>query len=114
MRSAVLTGPGAVDVVDVAPAELTPGSVRVAVDGCGVCGSNLPVWEGRPWFDYPLAPGNPGHEAWGRVVDGPGAGQRVALLAENAFTAELVVPADRVVPLPAELDGQPFPGEALG
>lgn len=114
MRAAVLTGPGSVEVREVAPAPLIPGSVRVQVEGCGVCGSNLPVWEGRPWFDYPLAPGNPGHEAWGRVIEGPGAGSRVALLAENAFSSELVVPTDRLVPLPAELDGQPFPGEAIG
>ena len=114
MRAAVLTGPGTVELVEAAPAPLLPGSSRVAVEGCGVCGSNLPVWEGRPWFDYPLAPGNPGHEAWGRVVEGPLAGQRVALLAENAFASELVVPADRLVPLPASLDGRPFPGEAIG
>ena len=114
MRAAVLTGPGSVDLVETAPPDLAPGAVRVAVEGCGVCGSNLPVWEGRPWFDYPLPAGNPGHEAWGRVVEGPGSGQRVALLAENAFCSELVVPADRLVPLPAALDGQPFPGEAIG
>ena len=114
MRTAVLTGPGSVELVEAAPAVLTPGTARVAVEGCGVCGSNLPVWEGRPWFDYPLPPGNPGHEAWGRVVEGPLEGSRVALLAENAFSEELVVPVDRLVPLPAELDGQPFPGEAIG
>ena len=114
MRAAVLTAPGSVELVEAAPPTLVEGSVRVAVEGCGVCGSNLPVWEGRPWFDYPLAPGNPGHEAWGRVVEGPSAGQRVALLAENAFVSELVVPSDRLVPLPPELDGQPFPGEAIG
>ena len=120
MRSAVLTGPGSVELVSAEPTALTPASVRVAVEGCGVCGSNLPVWEGRPWFDYPLPPGNPGHEAWGRVVElgadatGVREGQRVALLAENAFRDELVVPADRLVPLPPELDGQPFPGEAIG
>jgi threonine dehydrogenase-like Zn-dependent dehydrogenase len=115
VRTAVLTGPGSVELVEAAPAPLAPGSVRVAVEGCGVCGSNLPVWEGRPWFDYPLPPGNPGHEAWGRVVEGPVLeGQRVALLAENAFTEQLVVPTDRLVPLPPELDGQPFPGEAIG
>jgi threonine dehydrogenase-like Zn-dependent dehydrogenase len=111
---AVLTGPGSVELVEAAPAPLPAGSARVSVEGCGVCGSNLPVWEGRPWFDYPLAPGNPGHEAWGRVVEGPGEGQRVALLAEDAFASELVVPADRLVPLPPALDGQPFPGEAIG
>ena len=116
MRAAVLTGPGSVELVERAPALLLPGTVRVEVEGCGVCGSNLPVWEGRPWFDYPLPPGNPGHEAWGRVVEGPAllVGRRVALLAENAFTDELVVPADRLVSLPQELDGQPFPGEAIG
>jgi threonine dehydrogenase-like Zn-dependent dehydrogenase len=114
VRTALLTGPGSVELVEAAPAPLTPGSVRVAVEGCGVCGSNLPVWEGRPWFDYPLPPGNPGHEAWGRIVEGPGEGSRVALLAENAFTEQLVVPTDRLVPLPPELDGQPFPGEAIG
>jgi NADPH2:quinone reductase len=114
VRAAVLTGPGSVEMVAAAPAPLVPGSVRVAVEGSGVCGSNLPVWEGRPWFDYPLPPGNPGHEAWGRVVEGPGEGHRVALLGENAFADELVLPADRVVPLPPELDGQPFPGEAIG
>ena len=92
MRSAVLTGPGSVELVETAPAPLTDGAVRVQVEGSGVCGSNLPVWEGRPWFDYPLPPGNPGHEAWGRVVElGPGATRvaevdRLALLAENAFT----------------------------
>jgi threonine dehydrogenase-like Zn-dependent dehydrogenase len=114
VRAAVLTGPGSVELVEAAPPPLVAGSVRVAVEGCGICGSNLPVWEGRPWFDYPLAPGNPGHEAWGRVVEGRHEGQRVALLAEDAFASELVVPADRVVPLPAALDGQPFPGEAIG
>jgi threonine dehydrogenase-like Zn-dependent dehydrogenase len=114
VRAAVLTGPGSVELVDAAPGPLVSGAARVAVEGCGVCGSNLPVWEGRPWFDYPLAPGNPGHEAWGRVVEGPLTGSRVALLAENAFVSELVVPADRLVPLPSSLDGQPFPGEAIG
>jgi hypothetical protein len=45
-----------------------PGEVRVALEGCGVCGSNLPVWEGREWFTYPLQPGAPGHEGWGEVA----------------------------------------------
>jgi threonine dehydrogenase-like Zn-dependent dehydrogenase len=96
------------------------GEVLVAVEGCGVCGSNLPVWEGRPWFEYPLAPGAPGHEAWGRVaavgddVDGVAAGDRVAFLADGAFVTSLVVPASACVVLPAALDGVDFPGEAIG
>src|SRR5256885_14088874 len=64
---------------------------RIKLEGCGVCGSNLPVWEGRPWFQYPLEPGTPGHEGWG-VIDavGPGmtrfaVGDRVALLSGHAY-----------------------------
>ena len=37
-------------------------------DGDSAAASNLAVWEGRPWFTYPLNPGQLGHEAWGRVV----------------------------------------------
>lgn len=121
-RAAVLSAPGNVQLVELPPRAPGPGEVRVAVDGCGVCGSNLPVWEGRPWFDYPRPPGVPGHEAWGRVVeagpdvvlegralDGP-----VALVGDGCFASEVVVGADAVVPLPPELDGRAFPGEAFG
>jgi threonine dehydrogenase-like Zn-dependent dehydrogenase len=99
--------------------ELAAGEIRVAVEGCGVCGSNLPVWEGRPWFEYPLPPGAPGHEAWGVVeAVGDGAcrrvGDRVAFLGERAFAEAAVVPASSTVLLPPELDGRTFPGEALG
>jgi threonine dehydrogenase-like Zn-dependent dehydrogenase len=116
----VLTGPGSVELITAAPAPLVPGSVRVAVEGCGVCGSNLPVWEGRPWFTYPLPPGAPGHEAWGRVaavgpdVGGVRVGEHVAFLSDQAFAERVTVPAAEVVVLPPALEGRPFPGEALG
>lgn len=96
------------------------GQVRVRLEGCGVCGSNLPVWEGRPWFNYPLAPGAPGHEGWGRIdavgenVKDIRVGDRVAVLSYNAFAEVDIADATNVVPLPPQLDGQPFPGEALG
>jgi threonine dehydrogenase-like Zn-dependent dehydrogenase len=83
----------------------------VRLEGCGVCASSLPLWEGRPWFRYPLEPGAPGHEGWGVEVV---SGRRVALLSQHAFAEYEVVPARHAVPLPPELDGQPFPGEALG
>jgi threonine dehydrogenase-like Zn-dependent dehydrogenase len=97
-----------------------PGQVLVRVEGCGVCGSSLPLWEGRPWFSYPLAPGAPGHEGWGAVeelgegVDRRLAGRRVAFLSGSAFAELDVAEAATVVPLPPQLDGLPFPGEALG
>jgi threonine dehydrogenase-like Zn-dependent dehydrogenase len=85
-----------------------------------VCGSNLAPWEGRPWFKYPLAPGELGHEGWG-YVDAVGKqvkrfaeGDRVALLSYHAYAEYDVAPESAVVRLPASLDGKPFPGEALG
>jgi threonine dehydrogenase-like Zn-dependent dehydrogenase len=97
-----------------------PGEVLMRLEGCGVCGSSLPVWEGRPWFDYPLAPGEPGHEGWGVVeelgegVSGLAVGTRVAALSQRAFAEYDVAPAGMLAPLPPQLDGRPFPGEAIG
>jgi threonine dehydrogenase-like Zn-dependent dehydrogenase len=92
----------------------------VRLEGSGVCGSNGPVWQGREWFDYPCAPGAPGHEGWG-VVDAVGAGvtvvrpgERVAALSYHAFADYDIAAADAVVPLPTALGGTPFPGEPLG
>src|SRR3954447_15170529 len=107
-------------VVSLAIPEPGPHDIRICLEGCGVCASNVPVWEGRPWFAYPLAPGAPGHEAWGTVeAVGDGvvdvrSGDSVALLAETAFVEQLVVPSSSVVVLPPSLDGALFPGEALG
>lgn len=100
--------------------EPQPGQVRVRIEGCGVCGSNLPPWEGRPWFRYPFDAGAPGHEGWG-VVDqiGDGVtdlnpGDRVTMLSYHAFAEYDVVEAAAAVRLPEELRERPFPGEALG
>ncbi|CAM3593888.1 zinc-binding dehydrogenase [Corallococcus sp. ZKHCc1 1396] len=120
MRAAVLGGPRGTRVERVARPEPGPGAVRVKMEGCGLCGSNLPVWEGRDWFRYPLSPGAPGHEGWG-VVDalGPGVsglkpGDRVATLSSAALAEYEVVDAASAVVLPRALDGKPFPGEPLG
>lgn len=120
IQAAVLAGPRRIELRTVPRPEPEPDQVIVALDGCGVCGSNLPVWEGRPWFEYPLVPGAPGHESWGRIesvgdaVGGLQAGQAVAVLSGLAYAEACAVPAEAVVALPAALDGRPFPGEALG
>ena len=120
LSAAVITAPATAEVVDLAPPEPAPGQVRVRIEGCGVCGSDVPVWAGRPWFDYPREPGAPGHEGWGvveAVGDGVTAvapGQRVAGLTYRAYARHDVADAAHLVPLPAALDGEPFPGEALG
>jgi threonine dehydrogenase-like Zn-dependent dehydrogenase len=120
MRAAVIAGPSTLRLDRIDVPEPSAGEVRIRLEGCGVCGSNLPVWEGRPWFEYPLAPGAPGHEGWG-VVDAVGegvppglVGRRVAALSQAAFAEVDVADAGAVVPLPRSLDGQPFPGEPLG
>jgi threonine dehydrogenase-like Zn-dependent dehydrogenase len=96
------------------------GEVRVRLEGSGVCASNLPVWEGREWFTYPLAPGAPGHEGWGHIdAVGEGVrhlspGQRVACISGHAYSEVDCAPAAAVVALPAALDREIFPGEPLG
>ena len=100
--------------------EPASGEVLVRVEGCGVCGSSRPLWEGRPWFEYPLEPGAPGHEGWGTIeavgegVGGLSPGERVAFVSYHAFAELDVAEARACVPLPDALDGRPFPGEALG
>ncbi len=119
-QAAVLTAPGTFTFTSQPLTPPGPGEVRIRVEGCGVCGSNLPVWEGRPWFNYPLEPGAPGHEGWGIVdavgpeVSGVRVGERVASLSLHAFAEYALCPASSVVPLPTSADGHPFPGEALG
>lgn len=118
--AAVLTAPGHIEVREVSPPDPDAGQVRIRLEGCGVCASNLEPWQGQPWFDYPFDPGAPGHEGWGIVeevghgVSGLTQGDRVATLGDRAYATHQVVPADQVVPLPPELAGQPFPGEPLG
>jgi threonine dehydrogenase-like Zn-dependent dehydrogenase len=119
-KTAVLAAPRTVFIEDRPLAEPSPHQVRIRLLGCGVCGSNLPVWEGRPWFKYPLAPGAPGHEGWGEIeavgeaVTHVRPGDRVAALSYHAFAEYDIAEADRVIKLPPALHKQPFPGEALG
>ena len=120
MRAAVLTAPGGMGVQEVSIPMPGPAEIRVRLEGCGVCASNLPPWEGREWFTYPMEPGALGHEGWG-VVDAVGkdvsslaAGDRVAMLSGHAYAEYDVADQGAVVKLPASLAGMPFPGEPLG
>jgi threonine dehydrogenase-like Zn-dependent dehydrogenase len=119
-RAATLVQPMRTEVVRTHVPQPAAGQVRVRVEGCGVCASSLPVWEGRPWFEYPAAAGAPGHEGWG-VIDAVGEGvtqlepgERVAFVSGHAYAEYDVADSAAVVKAPAELDGLPFPGEPLG
>jgi threonine dehydrogenase-like Zn-dependent dehydrogenase len=120
MRAAVIAGPGQAKLIETPRPEPGEGEVRVRLEGSGVCGSNGPVWLGRPWFDYPLTPGAPGHEGWGTIdavgdnVAGVRPGDRVALLSQRAFAEFDITRHDALVVLPPALDTLPFPGEAFG
>jgi threonine dehydrogenase-like Zn-dependent dehydrogenase len=118
-RAAVLTAPGRCELRREPIGTPAATQLRIRLQGCGVCGSNLPLWEGRDWFEYPQPAGAPGHEGWG-IVDAVGdavqhvrPGDRVALLSQRAFAEYDIAAADHVVVLPPELDGTPFPGEPL-
>jgi threonine dehydrogenase-like Zn-dependent dehydrogenase len=120
MRAVVVVGPGQARMQVVERPEPGPNQVRIRLEGCGVCASNLTPWAGPEWMRYPTEPGGLGHEGWGVVdavgdgVEGLSAGDRVAALSYKAYAEYDVADADAVVPLPAALAGQPFPGEPLG
>jgi len=109
MKAGVVTAPRRTAIVDTRVPEPGPAEVLIRVEGCGVCGSSLPLWQGREWFSYPLEPGAPGHEVWGRLEDG----RRVAALSYHGFAEWDLAREDHIVELPPELNGLPFPGEAL-
>lgn len=120
MRAAVVSGPGEMRLERAALPEPGPGQVRVRLEGCGVCASNLTPWEGPEWMTFPTEPGALGHEGWG-VVDAVGEGvtelalgDRVAALSYKSYAEYDVADASACVKLPPELDGKPFPGEPLG
>ncbi|HVX84370.1 MAG TPA: zinc-binding dehydrogenase [Phycisphaerae bacterium] len=120
MRAAVVQAPGSVVVADAPLPTPGPGQLRVRLQGCGVCASNIPPFEGRDWFTYPMEPGALGHEGWG-IVDalGPGVssfriGERVATLSQHAYAQYDLADVSATVKLPPALDGSPLPAEPLG
>ncbi|RYG43278.1 L-iditol 2-dehydrogenase [bacterium] len=120
MRAATVIEPGRIEIQDVPTPEPGPGQVRVRLEGCGVCASNIPPWEGREWFNYPMEPGGLGHEGWGTVdalgegVIGFEVGDRVAFLSFHSYAEYDVADVGSVVKLPPEMKGVPLPGEPLG
>lgn len=120
MRAAVITGPGALRVDEVAVPKPGPGQVRVKLEGCGVCASNLTPWAGPEWMNFPTEPGALGHEGWGVVdaigdgVSGLSEGQRVAALSFKSYADYDLADAAALIPIPDTLAGAAFPGEPLG
>ncbi|HEX8482002.1 MAG TPA: zinc-binding dehydrogenase [Allosphingosinicella sp.] len=120
MRAAVLEGPGRASVKEVERPAPGPGQVRVRLEGCGVCASNLEPWAGPDWMRFPTEPGALGHEGWGVVdcvgqgVEDLAPGDRVAALSFRSYGEYDLADRESVVKLPEALAGAPFPGEPLG
>jgi threonine dehydrogenase-like Zn-dependent dehydrogenase len=120
MRAAVLTGAGKLMIQDVPVPEPGAGQVRVRLEGCGVCASNLTPWAGPDWMHFPTEPGALGHEGWG-VVDAVGEGvtalapgDRVGMLSGKAYAEYDLADASQVVKLPDALAGLDLPLEPFG
>lgn len=120
LQAAVVTGPGLFRIETHELPVPGPDQVRIRLEGCGVCASNLTPWAGPDWMKFPTEPGGLGHEGWG-IIDAVGEGvtdlaigDRVATLSYHSYASHDIAEADAVVKLPPELDDMPFPGEPLG
>jgi len=119
MRAARLIGPGRFELGEREVPSPGAGQVLVEIEGCGLCASNLGPWGGIQGIGYPLDPGAPGHEVYGRVAavgDGVAhvkAGDAVTALSYNGFADYDLADAGNVVALPAGLAGRPVLGEPV-
>ena len=99
MKIAILTGPKEFKFEEQELPALLPDEVLVQVAACGVCTSELDMWEGRAGSH--MYPRYPGHEVSGVVADvgkdvqGLAAGDRVAVWAPGRGFAEYVVVKSR-------------------
>lgn len=119
MQSATLVEPRRFKLDSMEPPAPGEGEVLLRVMGCGVCGSDMGPWKGYPGLSYPMQPGAPGHEVFGRVeavgagVEGIAPGDAVTALSYRAYAEYDVARAGDVVPLPSGLAGRTVLGEPM-
>lgn len=119
MKAACIVAPRCTETREIPMPQPQLDEVLVKIRGCGICSSSIPVWEGRPWFSYPLKPGAPGHEGWGEIVESRVShqelrpGTQVALLTQNCFSEYVAAKYTECYPIPNSLSHLPFPGEAF-
>lgn len=117
MQAAILERPGRFVLEERPLPEVGPNEIRVRTEVCGMCTSELDMFEGVPSLEYPRFIG---HEVSGVVdavgskVEGVEEGDRVALYAEGKGYAEYVaVPAAWAVPLADETPFEYALGEPI-
>jgi threonine dehydrogenase-like Zn-dependent dehydrogenase len=119
MSAAVLSAPRQAGCVDAPVPSPRTGEVLVRVEACSVCASNVPRWEGRPWFSYPTEPGEMGHEGVGHIVAlgddvrGWNIGDAVAFLSNHAYAEYATASATELVRIPDQLRAEAIPGEPI-
>jgi threonine dehydrogenase-like Zn-dependent dehydrogenase len=120
MRIAHLRKPHEFVVEETQTPEPRDHQVLIKVTACGVCKGDFDAWNGLN-DRYPLEPGSPGHETYGRIekkgksVMSVEIGDVVTAITFPGFGyAEYAVAnADEVAKLPPELKGQVILGEPL-
>jgi L-iditol 2-dehydrogenase len=102
VRLAVLSAPQEIDVIDEQVPEPAADEVLLRVASCGVCTSELDVWQGKADVEYPAFPG---HEVSGNVervgaeVDSFAPGDPVAAwVTARGFAEYVCVKADYCFP----------------
>ena len=103
MRRAVLTEPGRFTIAELPAPEIGPGDVLLRVAACGVCASELDIYQGAA--GHAVYPWHPGHEVSGVVegagdrVAGLGAGDPVAAwVTAGGYGEYVAVPAEYCFP----------------
>src|SRR3954451_16504867 len=120
MRAVILAGAGKIQVKEAERPQPGTGQVRVRLEGCGVCASNLTPWAGPEWMHFPTEPGALGHEGWGEIdALGEGVtelqvGERRGFLSNKDYAACDVADAAHVVKIPDRLKNVDLPLEPCG
>jgi 2-desacetyl-2-hydroxyethyl bacteriochlorophyllide A dehydrogenase len=130
MKALVYTRPHEIQFRDEAAPTVADGEVLVQVDAVGICGSDMHAYHGHDPRRVP--PLILGHEAAGRVVNGPGAGRRailnplitcgrceaclggrqnlcaarklIGMNRPGAFAEQVAIPEANVIAIPADMD----------
>jgi threonine dehydrogenase-like Zn-dependent dehydrogenase len=68
MKAARITEPMKIEIVEVEKPEAEEGQILVQNKMAGICGSDMPAFLRERPMEYPLAPGVPGHECVGVIV----------------------------------------------
>lgn len=102
MRAGRIVAPGKVELGEIDEPEVGEGQHLVRVTHFGICGSDLPFYEGEAQ-EYPMPWGAPVHEVLGQVETGLTTSptrSRVIVVTTQGMAERAVVDASKLLPLP--------------